>query len=157
MTIDLRLGRWQDVLADVECDALITDPPYSARTHTWHDSGAASGMDVRGADYRTRTNGKPSGGTGPRQSISYSAWGDDEVTEFVNHWGPRTRGWIVVITDHILVPIFASAMEMPENGGRYVFAPIPIVEIGSRVRLSGDGPSSWTCWLIVARPRHPIS
>lgn len=27
--IDLRLGRWQDVLADVvECDAVITDPPY---------------------------------------------------------------------------------------------------------------------------------
>src|SRR5690606_19055862 len=27
--IDLRMGRWQDVLADVEaCDAVITDPPY---------------------------------------------------------------------------------------------------------------------------------
>lgn len=30
---DLRLGRYQDVLADVECDAVIADPPYSERTH----------------------------------------------------------------------------------------------------------------------------
>ena len=33
--IDLRLGRWQDVLADVTtCDAVICDPPYSAREAT---------------------------------------------------------------------------------------------------------------------------
>lgn len=130
MTIDLRLGRWQDVLADVECDALITDPPYSARTH-----GGQQGKDLG------------------RTMLSYAAWSEDDVNAFVNHWGPRTRGWIAIITDHVLVPIFAAAMEMPENGGRYVFAPIPIVETGSRVRLSGDGPSSWTCYLVVGRPK----
>ncbi len=38
---DLRLGRWQEALADVgEVDAVITDPPYSARTHEGHDDGA---------------------------------------------------------------------------------------------------------------------
>jgi len=37
--------------------------------------------------------------------------------------------------------------------GRYVFAPLPIVELGSRIRLSGDGPSTWTCWAIVSRPK----
>lgn len=155
MTCELRLGRWQDVLVDVECDALICDPPYSARTHSGHSSGAASGMDARGADYRHRTNGKPTGGTGQRQSISYSAWGETEINEFVDFWGPRTRGWIAIITDHVLVPVFSSSLEMPENGGRYVFAPVPIVETGSRVRLTGDGPSSWTCYLVVARPRTP--
>jgi hypothetical protein len=40
-----------------------------------------------------------------------------------------------------------------EHCGRYVFAPIPFVETGSRVRLSGDGPSTWTCWVIVGRPK----
>jgi hypothetical protein len=130
VTIDLRLGRWQDVMQDVECDALICDPPYSARTH-----GCQQGKDLG------------------RTMLSYAAWSEDDISAFVNHWGPRTRGWIAVITDHILVPIFASAMEMPENGGRYVFAPIPIVETGSRVRLTGDGPSSWTCYLVVGRPK----
>lgn len=34
-TIELRCGRWQDVLADVtQCDAVITDPPYSDKTHS---------------------------------------------------------------------------------------------------------------------------
>jgi len=33
--MELRCGRWQDVLADVtECDAVITDPPYDAEAHT---------------------------------------------------------------------------------------------------------------------------
>jgi hypothetical protein len=41
VTADLRLGRWQDVLADVErCDSLITDPPYSARTAEGYRTGA---------------------------------------------------------------------------------------------------------------------
>lgn len=32
-TWDLRLGRWQDALADVgDVDAVITDPPFSQRT-----------------------------------------------------------------------------------------------------------------------------
>ena len=37
--------------------------------------------------------------------------------------------------------------------GRYVFSPIPLVDEGMTVRLRGDGPSSWTCWLCVGRPR----
>ena len=36
MSADLRLGRWQDVLQDVTCDALIVDAPYSERTHDGH-------------------------------------------------------------------------------------------------------------------------
>ena len=30
--IDLRLGDWRETMADLEVDALITDPPYSPRT-----------------------------------------------------------------------------------------------------------------------------
>lgn len=132
---ELRLGRYQDVLADVEVDHVISDPPYSAKTHEGHDG-------IKGNDGAVR------------ESLSYGAWTDDDVCTFVDHWGPRARGWIVVFTDSVLVSTFAAALAMPENGGRYVFSPLPLVETGSRVRLQGDGPSSWTCWVVVARPRR---
>ena len=131
---ELRLGRYQDVLADVEVDHVISDPPYSARTHTAQRADAGTDGAVRSA-------------------LGYAAWTDEDVCAFAGHWGRRTRGWIVVFTDHTLAPSFASALAKKENGGRYVFAPLPIVETGSRVRLAGDGPSSWTCWIVVARPR----
>ena len=37
--------------------------------------------------------------------------------------------------------------------GRYVFAPLPCVISGMTVRLGGDGPSSESVSLVVARPR----
>lgn len=147
---ELRLGKWQDVLQDVECDALITDPPYSERTHSGHGGGAAAGMGNRGRDYLERTNGRPTGGTGPRQAISYGHWTPTEARHFAIHWSNRCRGWVCIVTDHHLAPHYTDALE---SCGRYVFAPLPIVETGSRVRLSGDGPSSWTCWLVVSRPK----
>ena len=61
------------------------------------------------------------------------------------------RGWFVSITDHVLVRAWESYLAF---SGRYVFAPVPYVAPGSRIRLSGDGPSSWTCWIVVARPRN---
>jgi hypothetical protein len=128
----LRLGRWQDALADIECDALIVDAPYSARTH---GGGATAGNVTDGAE---------------RRELSYEGWTPEDVAAFVQHWSRRTRGWIVTITDHVLAPVWADALA---GQGRYVFAPLPWLATGSRVRLAGDGPSSWTCWIIVARPR----
>lgn len=143
---ELRLGRWQDVLADVECDALITDPPYSERTHSGHDCFAhteeAGPRDNRA---RQRLGFRP-----VRARIEYQSWSPTEARHFAIHWADRCRGWVCIITDHTLAPHYADALE---SCGRYVFAPLPIVETGSRVRLSGDGPSSWTCWLIVSRPK----
>lgn len=136
---DLRLGRWQDVLADVrEVDAVITDPPYSEMTHSGHALGIGGG-GIRRDGIR-------------RDGINYASWSDADARAFVASWAPRCRGWFAVITDHTLAPVFADALE---SAGRYVFAPLPIVESGSRVRLTGDGPSSWTCWVVVARPRTP--
>lgn len=139
MTADLRLGRWQDVLADVECDALIVDAPYSERTHAGHNEG-------------TRGDGHHDAAYGHRKvtrGITYECFTAAHIAEFVSHWSPRTRGWIVSLTDHILAPEWSAALT---SAGRYTFAPLPVVEVGSRVRLSGDGPSSWTCWLVVSRP-----
>lgn len=138
----LRHGRWQDVLADVEADAVIVDAPYSVGTHSGHDGGRRNdGSGIVGADGRETTRG-----------IDYQPFSLVDVLAFVEHWHPRTRGWFATITDHVLAPVWANALEI---SGRYVFAPIPIVEVGGRVRLTGDGPSSWTCWLVVARPRTP--
>lgn len=119
----LKQGRWQDALADVECDALISDPPYGARTHAGQ---------LRG------------------EELGYDSITEQDVRELVAHWSPRTRGWMCFFTSHDLVPVFESALE---HAGRYVFAPIPCVQKGMTVRINGDGPSSWTVWLVVARPR----
>ena len=143
MHADLRLGRWQDVLQGVEVDSLICDPPYSARTHEGHFSGCTDEKDPSVArmgydDKRSR-----------RRAINYDAWTPDDVREFVSSWSPRTRGWMACLTSHDLCPVYAEAMEA---AGRYVFAPLPFVEPGKCPRLSGDGPASWTCWIVVARP-----
>ena len=128
--IDLRLGGWEDALIDVEqVDALITDPPYSERTHAGHDA-------IKGV--------------GKRRGLDYEAWRREDVDRFVESWHPRVRGWIVIMTDWSLAPHFEAALQRCD---RYVFAPLPFVSPGSRVRLLGDGPSCWTAFVIVARPR----
>ena len=127
---ELRLGKWQDVMADVECDALIVDAPYSDRTHSGHDVAVNDDM---------------------KNAINYSAMSAENVREFVAHFSFRCRGWFVSITDHVLAPVWAASLEA---AGRYTFAPLPFVETGSRVRMMGDGPSCWTCWVVVARPRN---
>ena len=135
--IDLRLGRWQDALADVTtCDAVICDPPYSARTH-------------EGANELARGSSRVSEEWN-RAPINYTGWTPDDVRAFVDAWAPRCAGWFVAFTSHDLVSAYTDALETHD---RYVFAPLPFFSPGSRVRLSGDGPSSWTCWIVVARPR----
>lgn len=129
---DLRLGRWQDVLADVdEVDALIVDAPYSARTHQGH-------ARVVGA----------AGGT--RRGLEYASFTPDDVAAFVDAWSPATRGWFVTLTDHVLAPVWADELAAH---GRAVFSPVACVDPGSRVRLTGDGPSQWSVWAVVARPK----
>lgn len=129
---DLRLGRWQDVLADVECDALICDPPFGARTHA-----------VWRPDHRTSVMLE-------RTAIVYESWMPEDVSAFVAHWSPRTSGWMVALTSHDLAPAWQAAYEAC---GRYAFAPLPCVTWGGSIRLAGDGPSSWTVWAMVARPK----
>lgn len=123
---DLRLGRWQDVLADIECDAVITDPPYSARTH-------GGQMAIGG-----------------RRDLSYASWAPLDVVDFMVWADAASSGWIAVLTDHVLGPEFEKCATL---AGRYAFPPLPAVETGRSVRLTGDGPSSWASWLMVSRPR----
>ena len=144
MTIDLRLGRWESALADVErVDALIVDAPYSERTHESHSPRTGVPTSYK-ADARWAQRG------GSRSTIDYAYWDAAVVSEFVGHWSSRVSGWFVSITDHVLWPAWEAALCA---AGRYVFAPLPFTETGSRVRLAGDGPSNWTCWVVVARPK----
>jgi len=134
-----------------QVDALIVDAPYSERTHAGHDEAAESmTAAVRGADYRSRVV-RPGGGTGPRRSISYNPWSDEDVGRFVAAWVPLTSGWFVSITDHVLARSWEAHLA---SAGLYVFAPIACVEPGSRCRLVGDGPAQWSTFAVVARPRN---
>jgi site-specific DNA-methyltransferase (adenine-specific) len=138
-SIDFRLGDYREVLADVgEVDAVISDPPYGGRTH--------------GGQRHRRADGANTIATVAKEShpIPYRAWGPEDVEEYVGSWAPRCRGWFVAATSHDLVPHYTAALEAR---GRYVFAPVAAVQIAMNIRLAGDGPSNWTVWLVVARPR----
>ena len=122
----LACGRWQDVTPDCfRADALITDPPYSERTH--------GGQQYEAPEKSTR-------------ALSYAPWDPADLADIL----PHVDGWACVMNDHTSAPEIADTME---QAGRYTFAPLPIVSIGGRIRLAGDGPSSWTVWMVVSRPR----
>lgn len=118
---------------------IIVDPPFSKRTHDGHN--------------KTR-------GMGKRRGLPFSSWEPGDAYYAARRWsetlcGAEDGGWLVVMTDHVLMPEFERAMA---DAGRYVFAPIPFVASGSRVRLQGDGPTCWAIWLVISRPRsHRLS
>lgn len=128
----------RDVLPTLDrVDHVITDPPFSERTHAGHDASACGhlGFGRDGAD---------------RKPLGYEAWDTADVRRFIAAATPLCSGWIVAMTDHILAPTYCAALE---EAGRYTFAPLPYFAPGSRVRLWGDGPSSWTIWIVVARTK----
>lgn len=126
----LRMGPWEVALSDLaEVDAVITDPPYSLRTHEGHDDGV----------------------TGARRSLAYAHWTPADVLAFVDAWAPRCRGWFVCLSDHALWGAYEAAYKA---AGLTTFAPIGIVISGMTVRMAGDGPSSWTIYANVARPKR---
>lgn len=120
---ELRCGPWQEVLKGVECNALITDPPYSEKTH-----GGQSNV---------------------RRGIGYAPIGQVSA-DMCAAMGGMCSGWALVFCDHELFPEWAAGFR---QASRYVFAPVPLVETGSTVRLTGDGPASWTTWVMASRPR----
>lgn len=110
------------------CDAVFCDPPYSERVHAAHRANDWHGV----------------------KDLGYGAIVPAQCAAFSSAWHAVTRGWIVVFCDHGLAPAWEHALEAT---GRYVFSPLAYVVRGSRIRLAGDGPSQWSTWIIVARPR----
>jgi hypothetical protein len=150
-------GDWRALLEHVPaCDLLCVDAPYSKRTHAGHDDGV-DGERFNGDEHERMRVDKRNGsvysvGVNRRRKINYAAWGTEDVHDFVSMWASRARGWFVSITDHVLAPYWAEALE---EQGRYVFSPLAFIAPGSRVRLTGDGPAQWACWIVVSRPRTP--
>lgn len=148
MHLDLRTGLWETVLADVESvSTIITDPPYSKRTHDGHDDGA--NLANRAGPGWKRSNGGVDAFK-PRREIIYDHWTEDHVYSFVRAWAPRCKGWFVAMSDSDLCLIWRQAYE---SVGLTGFQPVPVLIPGMTVRMSGDGPSSWAFYLNVARPK----
>lgn len=136
--IDLRCGRWQDALADVgEVDAVITDPPFSARTADGFKTNPAWQV----------------GALGDQPGIAYGAIDQVDVEEMVRFWAPRTRRWFVVFGDHVSARWWEDALGA---FGWYTFAPLPYVKPTAPPRFLGDGPASQCEWITVARPRSNV-
>lgn len=130
----LYLGDCRDILPTLGKVAhIITDPPYSARTHVGHDAVAGMARD-RGA----------------RVVLGYAALSGAQAECLANDFSDACDGWIVWMTDHTLAPAIEQALSAR---GRYVFAPLPYHHPGRSVRLTGDGPSSWTDWIVVSRTK----
>ena len=132
------VGDCREVLAALEAEqfhAVVTDPPFSERTHRGHDS-SANGHIGEGNDGANR------------KILGYTSWNKEIIESFISKIHPLCGGWIVCFTDHTLIPHWCNAMS---GVGRYVFAPLPWYVSGSTCRLSGDGPSSWTRWIVVSR------
>ena len=128
----LYLGDCRDILPTLpKVGHIITDPPYSARTHAGHDAGARPGMD--GA---------------ARSDLGYGALSIDDVNALSDIFTASSYGWIVWMTDHTLAPVISNEFA---RMGRYVFAPLPFFQAGRSVRLTGDGPCSWTDWIVASR------
>jgi hypothetical protein len=108
MSNKIRVGRWQDKLANIECDALITDPPYGQRTHI--------------------------GQSKLRDELGYAAWTPEHVQEFVKFWAPRTAGWMVCFTSHDLISVYEKAYR---DAGRYAFSPVVILQKVPRLAGDG--------------------
>ena len=128
----LYLGDCLEILPTLpKVDAVITDPPYSDRTH----KGQCVGEQNDGI---------------ARNPLDYAAWSLDAVDAFAGAASAVCNGWVACMCDDVLAPAYGAAFRLL---GRYVFAPLPYFAPGSRVRLSGDGPSSWTIWIVVSRTK----
>lgn len=136
---------WQEAAWPETVDCIITDPPYSARTHTGNDGGRRAARDPK----RDPAAKCPSG-SGPIRQLDYAALTPDEAHAWGREWARRARSWVAVLTDSELIAAWRAGFDA---GGMCSFAPVPCVITGMTVRLTGDGPSSWAVYLMVARSK----
>lgn len=126
--VELWLGDCREVLPLVGLvDHIITDPPFSEQTHSGHNGISA--------------------GTG-RALLNYGSLSEGDAAELAAVFAAHATGWVVWFTDHHLAPVVRKGLK---DAGRAVFAPLPFIQPGRSVRLTGDGPSSWTDWMVCGR------
>lgn len=147
------------VMGDRVASALIFDAPYSDKTHAGHKAGkltadraaafAAAHADSPTPESRYSARKSEAGESG-RRDLDYESFCEEKIEAFCDLWLPRCDGWCASIADDVLAPVWSEAFRKRDL---YCFCPLPLVETGSRVRMTGDGPSNWTCWVVVARPK----
>ena len=149
--MDLRCGRWQNVLADVEPDSIISDPPYSPKVHSGF---RCHGDFVKDAQRRFAAQKNDFGKDGQRRHGTASFGGlqyEPLSTESAEALAQRYRpAWWVLFGDHITFRTWEAALLA---AGEYVFAPVVWHRTGGTPRFQGDGPASVVEWICVARPR----
>lgn len=151
---ELRLGRYQDVLADVErVDAVICDPPYSPKVHGGYRSQKDMVEARRKSTRYSRDGLNPNmrGLIGAICSVPYAPFKRGDVADLVSEWAPRTADWFVVFGDHVTWRLWAEELEA---AGWYVFAPLGWVRTGGTPRFQGDGPACSIEWICAARPKR---
>jgi site-specific DNA-methyltransferase (adenine-specific) len=151
----LRLGRWQDVLGDVgECDAVITDPPYSPRQHLGFKSGNDYAEHTK-TERKKNSARRAARGDAPLSEMRYGSMpyapidGDiarDSVEKWIT-WGPS---WLFIFGDHISFRQWEDAAIAVDW---YTFAPVVWLR-GRMPRFQGDGPSSDCEYALAARPKR---
>lgn len=130
----LYLGSCEDVLPGlIGIDHIICDPPHSDRTHSNHD------------DASHRREG--------RSELSYAALTPADVEALAGAFHQTGAGWIVWLTDFELAN---HARRTLGALGRTTFVPLPYYHPGRSIRMAGDGPSSWTDLIVVARTKEHL-
>lgn len=129
--IDLRCGRWQDVLQGETCDVICTDPPYSPRVH----AGQRTGSSTR------------------KSTLVYDSISREQCMEIAASWAPRTSFWAIIFSDHLAQRWHEEAWEA---AGWYVFAPVLVLRECPTPRVSGDGPTSAAEYLTIARHKSRL-
>lgn len=125
----LYLGDCRRILPALgKVDHILTDPPYSEGLHANYNSTAET--------------------LGDRTALDYKALTLEDVTELAALFHEASEGWVAWMCDHDLSAPIKRAMAAH---GRAVFTPVPFVHPGRSARLSGDGPSSWTDYIMVSR------
>lgn len=158
-SIDLRCGRWEDVLTDVgEVDAVITDPPYSVRQHNGYRSQEMM-TEKRWESRRSREDAQIAtplkyGGSIAVAAVPYAPIDQAYADTFAASWAPRCRSWFVIFGDHTSFAWWEAALG---GVGWYTFAPVGWVRTGGTPRFQGDGPACSIEWMLVARPRKKCS
>lgn len=115
---EYRLGRWQDVTKDIESvDSIITDAPYSEKTHL----GSRSTLEP------------------DKSFINYDFITEDLVEEVVKNWAYRFNNWFIVFGDDQSSKWWKKHLEL---AGLYVFAPVYYIKLNPTPRIQADGPTS---------------
>lgn len=152
--IDLRFGRWQDTLKDVdECAAVITDPPYSVRQSEGYRSGSEKWdkkiKTMKSGSEKRKSQGRTSGGI-PGSLIPYKPIDQNYTNSFCEFWAPRVKNWMLFFCDHESFLMWEKSLK---EQNWITFAPVPWIRRNGPPRFAGDGPASSTEYICIARPK----